>query len=790
MKTFIALGSEAEVVGILPIVQREFETTGEKQVLIVFSACLPLVLQVPFVEPVPVSISMGLAEALMFAKQRSGAVDEVISFPSAADDKGFPTEHRHPSHQFDQWDRAACLHLWDTLPLTLPRSAMEQWPFKTIPFRDNPKGRISPFQSLPFILLADDDPDHPFPFKDELFALLVKEFPLHQIVRLSEISFAHLFDVLALYDAADLIVCAETVHLQLSRACKTPVIALANDQSTVWHGSAPSSRFAFYTHYGNFQEVKDALVIAAKNAIWPLSEADAPASAKPSVTLVYIYVPGNAEYDKFTQRFVASYLKFKSGIAHRTMIVCQGRKPAGETLESLMMLPNCSFYVHNNSGWDIGAFITVSRIIPEDMMVCFGSSAYFKREGWLARMVDVWQKHGPGFYGSLASYEISPHINTSGFWCPPRLLSEYPLRVQTKAQRYDFEFGKNALWKWCLKNGVKARLATWDGEYEWPDWRKPDNIYRRGDQSNCLAFFHHNENFERASAEKREQMSKFADTLKDAQYIKMEQQLHVIEPPKVAVVVYVYPTMGGKHDEMAARFAASYQQYPAGEPHDLWVVSNGGEPTPKMRQTFAGIACNFLVHDDTGLDIGAYRKAAREIPCELMVFFGGNTYLFDSGWLKRMVEAFRKHGRALYGATGNQGDANVRVWPHIRTTGFWMPPELLNRYPHTTDSTTHSRYEFEHGQNGLTSWVKAQGLKVFMVTWSGEYEWPNWDSIPNGFHRGDQSDLLVGDRLTGPEYHPRQALRTTRTTPRPVIQPTPRLATIPSQSRLAIRKRR
>lgn len=785
MKAFIALGSEAEVVGILPIVQRELETTGEKPTLVVSEGGILLGLEQAYCR---VDYSKeGPLSAFASAK---GFFEEVVFFPPRNSDA--TTEHRHPSHQFDQWDRAACLHLWDTLPLALPRSAMEQWPFKTVPAADNAQGRTSPFKSLPFILLADDDPDHPFPFKDELFALLVKEFPLHQIVRLSEISFAHLFDVLALYDAADLIVCAETVHLPLSRACKTPVIALANDQPTVWHGSAPSSRFAFYVHYGGFPRVKDELIGAAKAAIWTPAEADAPLPVKPSVTLVYIYVHGSLEHHELAKRFVASYRKFPPGIAHRTMIVCQGCRPVAHSLETLMQLPNCSFYVHNNSGWDIGGFITVSRIIPEDIMVCFGSSAYFKREGWLARMVETWQKHGPGFYGSLASYEISPHINTSGFWCPPRLLSEYPLRVQTKAQRYDFEFGKNAMWKWCLKNGIKVRLATWDGEYEWPDWRKPDNIYRRGDQSNCLAFFHHNDNFERASAEKREQMSKFADTVTDPTYMEAQAkpqpqpQPQVVNPAKV-VVVYVYPTVGGKHDQMAARFVDTYKKFPADEPHDLWVVSNGGLPTETMFKTFDGIVFQWLHNPNSladGLDISAYRKAAREIPCELMVFFGGNTYLVRRGWLKRMVEAYRKHGLAIYGATGSLGH-NI----HIRTTGFWMPPDLLNAYPHPVTSATESRYEFEHGKKGLTGWVMARGLKAWVVTWEGEYEWRKWDGIPNGFQRGDQSALLVGDRLTGPEYQRPPKPTAIQRQPRPAQQPQPIRAAVQPRPRLAIRKR-
>jgi hypothetical protein len=117
-----------------------------------------------------------------------------------------------------------------------------------------------------------------------------------------------------------------------------------------------------------------------------------------------------------------------------------------------------------------------------------------------------------------------------------------------------------------------------------------------------------------------------------------------------------------------------------------------------------------------------------------------------------MAGAFQKHGNALYGSMGNAGDASVKVFPHIRTTGFWLSPTLFNAYP-TVINKPEQRYPFEHGPNCLTEWVKSQGLKALIATWSGEYETGQWDSIPNGFHRGDQSALLTGDRVTDPPYY-------------------------------------
>lgn len=228
----------------------------------------------------------------------------------------------------------------------------------------------------------------------------------------------------------------------------------------------------------------------------------------------------------------------------------------------------------------------------------------------------------------------------------------------------------------------------------------------------------------------------------------------MIPGPKVAVV-YICPVerFGLQHTALAGKFKGSLDANPPGYPHDLVIVSNGGEPSQEVSRIFSTVNAKFITHDDSGKDIGAYQFAASHWPCDLMVFLGGSTYLKGKGWLARIVASFEKHGPALYGVMGHTGDQRFNVWPHIRTTGFWMPPELMNQYPEIV-STDDRRYPFEHGSNCLTQWVRRQGLKALVVTWTNEYEQQQWGAIPNGYHNGDQSAMLLGDRLCEPPYHP------------------------------------
>lgn len=221
-------------------------------------------------------------------------------------------------------------------------------------------------------------------------------------------------------------------------------------------------------------------------------------------------------------------------------------------------------------------------------------------------------------------------------------------------------------------------------------------------------------------------------------------------------VVYILPVFEGAFLDNAYRFVATYNENPAGMEHQLVFVSNGGPPTLEMRGLAESCShpVDWLVHDNSGYDLGGFQAAARQIPAEMMVFMGNSAYLRRPQWLSRMAEVFHKYGNgAIYGSTANCGDQRVNVFPHIRTTGFWMSPAVMNMWPFKVTKPEH-RYPAEHGATCLTEWARSQGYQAIMATWDAESEWPLWDHMPGGFHRDQQQGLLVGDRLTAPPYYP------------------------------------
>jgi hypothetical protein len=222
---------------------------------------------------------------------------------------------------------------------------------------------------------------------------------------------------------------------------------------------------------------------------------------------------------------------------------------------------------------------------------------------------------------------------------------------------------------------------------------------------------------------------------------------------KIAIV-YIYPEAGGNgHFERALNFVQSYHQCEPRVEHDTVIICNGGKADDETKYLFESLPnCTFLEHDDSGFDIGGYQLAAKSYPCDLMVFLGGNSYIRGPGWLRRIANVFQEQGDNLYGCTGNQGDMRFGVFPHVRTTGFWCSPKLINDHPlRVTDNS--QRYPYEHGPNGLTTWALRTGRQAFIVGWNEIRDVHSCDSMPEGFHQGQQANIIIGDRLTAPPYH-------------------------------------
>lgn len=231
------------------------------------------------------------------------------------------------------------------------------------------------------------------------------------------------------------------------------------------------------------------------------------------IVIALVCVSHGAISADFASRFVATFKEHPPGYEADVLILCNGG-PLNSELSLIFSMINAKFFPRENDpGYDISAFQDAARgpCKDYDAMLCLGESIYFTREGWLNRLVEAW-KIGPGFYGPFGNNNVRPHLQTTAFFCPPVLLTRYPIHATNRSSRLEFEHGQNSMWRWVAGHGMPVRCVTWDGEWEPHLWRMPKNILWRGDQSNLLMMNNHAQGWEDASPETKQVWSRNADS--------------------------------------------------------------------------------------------------------------------------------------------------------------------------------------------------------------------------------------------------------------------------------------
>lgn len=210
------------------------------------------------------------------------------------------------------------------------------------------------------------------------------------------------------------------------------------------------------------------------------------------VTVIFVRVVTKPEYHHGSQRWLDSYLNFAPNCPHEVIVINRYADSPDAMFDGIAT----RYLRYDGGGWDCGAWQFAGRNIDTDLLVCFNSSTYVTGDGWLKRFVDAVEANGDGLYGPLASYEIQPHIRTPCMIFQPHVVNSYPYEVNSRDDTYRFEvFGfppKNINFtQWVRDRGMRTMLVTWDGVYDLPDWRKPENVFRKGDQSNLVTWDRH-----------------------------------------------------------------------------------------------------------------------------------------------------------------------------------------------------------------------------------------------------------------------------------------------------------
>lgn len=115
----------------------------------------------------------------------------------------------------------------------------------------------------PWLLFNTSGNSSPFQFTGQLRQQLRKWRDRFEIIDLGLVKAERIYDLLAFYDRAALLISTDTATLHLAAASKVPTIGLITDKPSMWHGAAPTGNCPLkirYSDYPRRAEEVDALI--------------------------------------------------------------------------------------------------------------------------------------------------------------------------------------------------------------------------------------------------------------------------------------------------------------------------------------------------------------------------------------------------------------------------------------------------------------------------------------------------------------------------------------------------
>lgn len=256
-RTWLQLARHGDILNILPLLHADFKSTGQRQRLMVAAEYASLLEGCSYIEPV---IYEGpyfeIEKAVRIAEKSGGVVVSQINGPRQTvieqtyRNANIPEGTTAESFDKESWRAAGRLGEWmKNLPLVFDRRDAKR---EEALLRSH--DLIKRGKSKPLILISIEGNSSPFPYKDLLREMVKSRFgKTHRILELPKAE--RLYDLLAIYEKAALLIASDSAPLHLALACqKLPVFALVNDKPSLWHGSSWRPNHAWYCRYHDWPE--------------------------------------------------------------------------------------------------------------------------------------------------------------------------------------------------------------------------------------------------------------------------------------------------------------------------------------------------------------------------------------------------------------------------------------------------------------------------------------------------------------------------------------------------------
>lgn len=267
----------------------------------------------------------------------------------------------------------------------------------------------------------------------------------------------------------------------------------------------------------------------------------------------------------------------------------------------------------------------------------------------------------------------------------------------------------------------------------------------------------------------------------------------------------------GNPPEAFDAFLRSYEQHPAGHPHDLVLLCKGFRVDDELRSAClaraldAAPSARAVDVPDTGFDLTAYAAAARTLPHQRVCFLNSYSELLAGDWLAKLAAGLDEPGVGVSGASGSWESTlslaaylaglrsaysavfddrttlvrllhemggtqpasalaerlfagkmmliGARQFPrypnaHVRTNAILIDRETFASLRIGNLANKRDAYRFESGRDGLTAQLAGRGQDAVVVDRHGTARPPEHWHEADVFRQGHQADLLVADNQT------------------------------------------
>lgn len=251
-KVFVLLGKTGDLCSFLPLAY-DYHQKGERIAIMVAKQYSDLLDGVGYCDKIVYDgdcweIDKAYEQATKLSSnvccvQTAGPEDLVRKFTFQPNGQ----EHAlNDSFQKESWRLAGRIGIWkEQPPLVFDRRDPEREANLLPPVKSGRKKKL--------VIVAAAGESAPFPYKDLLWQLLNSHFTQFRFIDLSKLKAARFYDLLGLYKVAHCIIATDSAPLHLAYACPDlPVIALINDQPSLWHGSVYRPNHLFHCRYGDF----------------------------------------------------------------------------------------------------------------------------------------------------------------------------------------------------------------------------------------------------------------------------------------------------------------------------------------------------------------------------------------------------------------------------------------------------------------------------------------------------------------------------------------------------------